>query len=326
MINNLPSADDYKDVAFECLIQAYKNICKVDNEELDEEVDRAEIWTYNEIVLKTSVILTHQGIEALLKSKISEKTPLLLIEQKRANWKTLPNSDDCDFADLYTISGDELLRTFYATVNLDDYDSDFVNHFEEARVLRNRLVHGIGADTLYPEPVLILILKTFTILCGKDSFWTALQDKFYDHPAHLTGEPRFVFDEEQQYVHLEYLEALLGKGELNNHFEHNWKARRYLCPDCTGQEGVLVTDDGEVSQYPNFRYTFLKPNEPTSTNVNCIVCNQDFEVIRKDCDKDECKGNVIFINREEEEIDEDTGEVLEGPSYICLTCYEFQDE
>ncbi|MDC7997377.1 hypothetical protein [Gilvibacter sediminis] len=324
MITNLPSAEDYKDVAFECLIQAYKSICKVDNEELEEGVDRADIWDYNEIVLKTSVILTHQAIEALLKSKITEQTPILLIEQKREYWKTLPNSDDVDFASLYTISGQELIRTFFATVAPDQYGQDLVNHCEEVRLLRNKLVHGIGADKLVPEPVLILILKTFSLLCGKDSFWLALADKFYDHPAQFEGEPIFVFGPAEHYIHLDYLEALLGRGEMNRHFKHDFKARRYLCPDCTGAEGVLVTQDGQADLYPKFRYTFLRPNEPTSTNVNCLVCHQDFEVERNDCNKEGCQGNVIFINREEEDIDEETGEVYVEATKFCLTCFETQ--
>jgi hypothetical protein len=324
MIKNLPTFEDYRNVAFECLIQAYKSICKVDNEELEEGIDRGDIWNYNEIVLKTSVILTHQALEALLKSKISEKTPLLLLEQKREFWKTLPDSEDSDFADLYTISGQELLRTFFATVNPEDYSKDVVNHFEEVRIIRNKLVHGIGASKLSPEQVLIMILNTFTLLCGKDSFWKALQDKFYDHPAQLEGEPKFVFDEAEQYVHLEYLEAILGKGELNKHFSVDFKARRYLCPDCTGKAGVLVAEDGEVNQYPKFRYTFLKPNEPTSTNVCCLVCGQDFEVERVDCNKDGCKGNIIFIDREDEDIDDETEEIYGDVIKICLTCDEVQ--
>ncbi|TLX26582.1 hypothetical protein FE904_06940 [Chryseobacterium indologenes] len=323
MIKNLPTSSDYKNVAFECLIQAYKSICKIDNEELEEGVDRSDIWNYNEIVLKTSVVLTHQALEALLKAKISEKTPLLLLEQKREFWKTLPDNEDSDFADLYTISGQDLLRTFFATVNIQEYTTELVNHFEEVRKIRNKLVHGISANKLSPEQVHKLILNTFSLLCGKDSFWTTLQDKFYNHPAHLEGEPKFVFDKFDQYVHLEYLEAILGKGELNKHFSIDFKARRYLCPDCTGEAGVLV-NDGNVIKYPNFKYTFLKPNEPTSTNVHCIVCNQDFEVERIDCNKEECKGNVIFVDRDDEDIDDETGEIFSEATKICLTCDEIQ--
>ena len=320
MIENQPSSDDYQNVAFECLIQAYKSICKVDNEELDEGIDRSDIWEYNEIVLKTSVILTHQALEALLKSKIAEIDPLLLIDQKQDNDEASQKADKQDFGDLYTISGQELLRVFFSNVDSSNYDKNLANHFEEVRLLRNKLVHGIGADKLHPEPVLILIFRTFTFLCGKNSFWHALQDKFYDHPAQLEGEPKFVFERADQYVHLEYLEALLGRGELNKHFEHDFKARRYFCPDCTGEEGVLVTKKGETSPYPNFKYTFLRPNEPDSTNVNCLVCSQDFEVERVDCNNKDCKGNVIFIDRDDEDIDEETGEVYTEPTKICLTC------
>ena len=324
MIENQPSPSDYQNVAFECLIQAYKSICKVDNEELAEGILRSDIWDYNEIVLKTSVILTHQALEALLKSKISEIDPLLLLEQKQEKDKTSKKPVNCDFTDLYTISGQELLRIFFTNVDSSDYDKKLANHFEEVRLLRNKLVHGIGANKLNPEPVLILIFRTFTFLCGKDSFWDALQDKFYEHPAQLEGEPKFVFERADQYVHLEYLEALLGRGEMNKHFEHDFKARRYFCPDCTGEEGVLVTEDGQASLYPNFKYTFLSPNETDSNNANCLVCSQDFEVERVDCNNKDCKGNVIFIDRDDEDIDEETGEVYTEPTKICLTCNEIQ--
>ena len=116
MIENQPSPSDYQNVAFECLIQAYKSICKVDNEELAEGILRSDIWDYNEIVLKTSVILTHQALEALLKSKISEIDPLLLLEQKQEKDKTSKKPVKCDFTDLYTISGQELLRIFFTII------------------------------------------------------------------------------------------------------------------------------------------------------------------------------------------------------------------
>lgn len=322
MILNIPSKNDYQNVGFECLIQAYKNICQIDNEELIEGISRDEIWNYNRIVLKTSIILVHQGVEALLKSKISEKSALLLIEQKKSEWKTLPESEDIDFSDLFTISGNELIRTFYATVEPTVYPNEFVKFYEDLRLLRNKLVHGIGNVLLNPEITLKYILNSFTFLYGKNAFWRALKDKFYDHPGQMEENARFVFGEYEQYIHIEYLEALLGKAELNKHFEVDFKARRYYCPECTGEVGVLVTENGEVSEYPNFKYTFLTPNEPTSTTVKCLICENSFEVERNDCNKEGCKGNVIYTD--EEDKDEVTGEIYDEGVKICLTCNEIQ--
>ncbi|MDD7888320.1 hypothetical protein [Flavivirga sp. 57AJ16] len=331
MIQNIPKPKDYENVGFECLVQAYKNINQIDNGQLIPDVPREEIWQYNTIVLKTSIVLIHQGIEALLKSKISRKSPLLLLEQKRSDWKTLPNSDDIDFTDMYTISGEDLIRTFFATLNEDEIDNNFRTHFENVRVIRNKIVHGIGNDEIEPEEVLKLILWTFTYLNGKGSFWRALQDKFYDHPGHLVGDSELEFEEVQQYIHLDYLEALLGKGELNNHFEIDLKSRRYYCPECTGQDGILVQKDQEgnvvnVDPHPTSKWAFLQPNKSDSTNVFCLVCQNTFEVERIDCkgeEKKACKGNVLYLE-EEADIDEDTGEVFEEEVKLCLTCMDIQ--
>lgn len=65
----------------------------------------------------TAVVLIHQGLEGLMKSEICKKTPLLLIDRKRSDWKTLPDSTDGSFSEMNTIGGDDLLRTFYACVN-----------------------------------------------------------------------------------------------------------------------------------------------------------------------------------------------------------------
>src|SRR5690606_9539082 len=154
----IPSHTDYEDVGFECLVQAYKNIYHIDNGELIPDVPRESIWKYNTIVLKTSIILIHQGLEALLKSKISKESPLLLLEQKRSDWKTLPHSDDADFTDMYTISGEDLIRTFYATLEGSAVDVHFRDHFEKIRILRNKIVHGISNEEIEPEVVLKLIL------------------------------------------------------------------------------------------------------------------------------------------------------------------------
>ncbi len=322
MIQNLPTPEDYQIVAWECLIQAYKSIVQVDSLELSPSVDRDELWVYNRTVLHTAVVLVHQGVESALKSGVAVKSPLLLLEQKPGEWKTLPESSDVEFADLYTISGNDLLRTYFATAqDTAAIHPDFVQHFEDVRLLRNKIVHGLGATDLTPEVVLRLILKTFTTLYGKGSFWTALQDKFYNHPAQEEGELTFVFSEYEQYQHLAYLELFLGKGELNKHFDQDFKSRRYHCPDCTGSGGVLVPKDGEPELYPNFKYSFLHPNTPESTHIKCAVCQGEFEVERTDCNQAECPGNVIFIDDEDADAHEDNDEPLPK---ICLTCNEYQ--
>ena len=327
MLTAVPRPDDYKNVGIECLIQAYKSIFSVDNSEMRPGVDRGDIWKYHVIVLRTSIVLIHQGIELLLKSEVAKKSPLLLIDQKRGEWKTLPNSGDESFTDLYTIAGNDLLRTFYACIPTASIDEAFIGHFEDIRVKRNKIVHSLGGEEIAPEDVLKLILWTFTYLLGQDSFWESVLDKFYKHPGHEVGDEELEFEEIQQYIHLDYLEGILGRGELNNHFQIDLKARRYYCPTCSARDGVLVKGDGTVEEYPSGKWAFLSPNAPDSTGLECLVCREHFEIERKDCAPSEgeaCKGNVIYLD-EQGETDEDTGDVYEEDSYICLTCMRDQN-
>ncbi len=96
-------------------------------------------------------------------------------------------------------------------------------------------------------------------------------------------EPDMEYDEVQQYQHLDYLEALLGSGELNNHFEQDLKARRYYCPQCTLKDGILVYENGKVEEYPASKWAVLCPNTPDSEALECIVCGGMFDIKRKNC-------------------------------------------
>lgn len=306
MIKDIPNSEEYQNVAIECLIQAYDNICNVDNA-LSPETPREEIWNYNQIVLRTALVLIHQGTEGLLKSKICKKSPLLLIDKKRSEWKTLPNSSDESFSDFNTIAGDDLLKTFYACIGLKSVHEDFLAHYEEIRIKRNKIVHGLGTEKLTPEYVLKLILNSFTYLLGKDSFWDAVLNKFYNHPGFLHEDSHIEWQDSNQYMRMEYLDLFLGRKELKKHFSINISSRQYLCPFCT-EKAEEITDEGIVR--PDSKWAFLNPNEPTSSDMSCIICQTDFGVKREDCVKEDCKGNVKYL------IDDDDEDI-----WICLTCW-----
>ena len=307
MIQDIPQSDEYQYVAIECLIQAYNNIFYVDNS-LNNETPREEIWDYNQIVLRTALVLIHQGIEGLMKSEICRKSPLLLIEKKRSEWKTLPNSTDESFSDFITIGGDDLLRTFYACVGAKKTHEVFLKHYEEIRIKRNKIVHGLGTEKLTPEYVLKLILRSFTYLLGKNSFWNSVSDKFYKHPGFEHDDSAIEWEDSFQYNRMEYLELFLGKKELKKHFSIDITARGYLCPFCT-EKAEEITTDG--IKRPDSKWAFLSPNKPNSTDMACIVCRTDFGVIRENCVMDGCKGNVKYLLEDDEE--EET--------WVCLTCW-----
>ena len=145
---------------------------------------------------------------------------------------------------------------------------------------------------------------------GKNSFWLHLLDKLYNHPGFENGELDYDWEVYTDFNRIEHLNLYLGKGKLKHHFSTDITARPYLCPNCT-EKGEMITEKGIVK--PENKWTFLNPNEPMSTNVSCCVCLESFEVIREDCVKFDCKGNVKYLL---EEGDEDEPDI-----WVCLTCW-----
>ncbi|SMG15588.1 hypothetical protein [Sphingobacterium psychroaquaticum] len=307
MITGIPNANEYKQIAMECLIQAYNSIVSVDNA-LTNSTPREKIWEYNQIVLRSGLVLIHQGIEGLLKSEICKTSPLLLIEKKRGDWKTLPESADENFSELYTIGGEDLLRTYYACIGAKKVHEKFLQLYEEIRVRRNKIVHGIGNEKLTPEYILTLILDTFTYLLGKDSFWEAASSKFYQHPGFQYEDEDVEWEDMIHYNKMEHLSFFLGKKTLKKHFSVDITARPYLCPHCT-EKSEIATKKG--AKRADSKWAFLHPNDPLGTNLSCIVCQSDFGVLREDCGKDGCKGNVKYLIEDDDD----------SETYICLTCW-----
>lgn len=307
MIKDIPSAEEYKRVAVECLIQAFNSIENVDNFQTNE-TPRNNIWDYNQIVLRTGIVLIHQGIEGLLKSEICKFTPLLLLDKKRSEWKTLPESNHESFSDLYTIGGEDLLRTFYGCIGSDNVHKNFLTLFQEIRTKRNKIIHGVGSEKLTPEYVLILILNSFTYLLGKDSFWDAVSSKFYQHPGFQFEDHHIEWQDSIFCNRMEYLNLFLGIKELKRHFSIDITSRAYLCPFCI-EKAEEITSEG--LKHPDSKWAFLNPNSSKSTNMSCIICRTDFGILREECIQTKCKGNVKYLIEDDEDLE----------TWICLTCW-----
>ena len=102
------------------------------------------------------------------------------------------------------------------------------------------------------------------------------------------------------YKILNFVENTLSKGELNKYFPYNIKSRRYLCPKCTYWLNKHELDESKP------KWSFLKPNKPNAKTIECLVCDKTYNVIRKDCEDEDCKGNVLNSDYYED---------------LCLTCF-----
>lgn len=301
MIKKLPTYEEFEEVSKECFIQALNLLFKVyenyedhNDETIRQEVGIEDIWKYNSGTLRTSTILLHQGIETIMKGTIARTSPFLLLEQKRSDWPTLPESSDKDYDTLYTIAGENLLHTFCAVSNEITPTTELIEFIEKVRQKRNKAIHGASRVSDSAIELLNDILVAYTYFFGIDKWFEDLKTFNFQNP--LFGYFDWDFETTMSYKYLDFLEATIGLKKLKKHFSFNISARRYFCPTCKYE--MDSKDDNLQS-----KWAFLKPNKPDSIGVFCINCGYDNEVIREDCCSEDCPGNVLDVDG------------------ICLTCY-----
>lgn len=281
------------------MIQSFNIVFEEDRHLVeDSNLPRKEFWTYHLALLNTSVILVYQAIEALLKSQICKESALLLIDLKRHEWPTGPESQEKDFNDLFSISGESLTKTYFATTGNDSINKILVEFIEEVRKTRNRIVHGASHNNITPEYIIDIVLKTFKHFLGIDSWWDTTRELLIDNP--IFGIYNEDYEEADFLERLDYVERIIGKGAFNRHFKLDLKGRRYLCPWCW--ESL-----GQESQDLYSKWAFLTPQKTKNAeDVVCVNCKRGHSVSRADCIQEDCKGNVIHH--------------FSNGNQLCLTC------
>lgn len=304
MITNLPSYEDFEKVSKECLIQAfdlffriYNNYRDYDDTNMYEEVPLDEVWQYNQGALRTSIILLHQGIETYMKAIIVRASPFLLLEQKRSDWPTLPGSIDKDYDIMFTIAGENLLRTFCSVSYNKTLTSEIVTFIEDVRQKRNRAIHGAGNVLGHPNAIIQDILMAYTYFFGKNQWFNDLKNWNYNNP--LFGYIDWDLESVKLHKYLDFLDVTIGLNKLKQFLSFDISGRRYFCPICADK----INSKNEILKS---KWAFLQPNQPNSKKIHCVNCGFDSEIKRSSCSIKNCKGNVIDINN------------------VCLTCYKPQ--
>lgn len=298
MIVDLPKKEDFEVVAKEHLTEAflilfriYENYYDIYSGKSLTEYPIKNIWEFQKPALRTALVLLYQGLESILKSKIAEVSPLLLIDQKRNDWPTSPDSKTVPFDTLYTFSGESLLKTYLAII---PEDKSFLILFEDLRKKRNSGVHGKDLVNIDPKYVLTAILTTITKWYGPDEWFKLLKENICNHP--LFGSFDSNYESTQSYKYLQFTLDLLGRKTLSKHISTNIKGRPYFCPDCTF---YMETAMDKLEK----KWAFILAD----SKLHCINCNNSFEIERRECDFPPCPGNVLY-------------EGIDDGHYLCCTC------
>ncbi len=292
MIIDLPNSQDYKKLGREWLLQSFDIVYDYSGE-LEYLSDWKEgDWHFHRGKLSTVLVLLHQAIESVLKSEIIDVSPFLLIEMPPQNWPSLPDSKDKSYNELFTINSEALLRLFCATCRTGKKKENLSKLYEEIRIKRNQIVHGLHKEILHPE-YLIQIQFEASREFFEESFWNLMKNEERSHPLYNELE------DEDLRTELYYRIKLIYKYLSNKKFKKylNIEGRGYLCPECAGS-----------AQDWDFKSVYLNPNHPDSMSANCIICDKQFQLIREECQIKKCHGNAIYVDDESESL------------RTCLTC------
>ncbi len=301
MIIEIPNRDDFDksglsmlNLAWDAISELYRNLVNAEVEEWDDDGEvTEEYWQAAQRPISVALALAQQGIELLLKGKIAEISPFLLLVGSPREWPSGCTEQDVPFADFRTIDAYELIRA-HDTIIKEKLSSSFKQEFERLRRLRNVIFHGVDKKTRpTAEDVFKVILEASENLQGHKS-WINIRRKYLENtPESIAYSPDYV--EASVIFEFENVIRLLKPAESKRLLGFDKKQRAYICYEC-----ALNSKDEELRP----KIAQLDPNTPDSNQLYCLICDKHHQVVRDPFETDGCPGNV-----------------LDAEDRVCLTCY-----
>lgn len=147
-------------------------------------------------------------------------------------------------------------------------------------------MHAIdNRQSLTVKYLIVAILETANVLLGERA-WASVRRKYYVDKSSILDKHYYHYTDDTLPRETDHVfDELLQPAEMSKYFDFAPRQRRYLCPECASS----CSDVGL-----EFNLAQLRPNSPTSTNIYCICCDSNTEVLRDDCTHSDCLGNVIY--------------------------------
>jgi hypothetical protein len=306
MIEDVPTAQDFYDSGRDLLSTAWDMTISlvIDLEEMvhhdfldiewvDEEKPMEIYWKTSKRRLITALSLVQQGVEFILKGRIAEVSPFLLLSDPPSR---LPSASRkaVKFSQLRTIDAQDLpkLCGLYCQTPLT---TEFIGRFNKLREKRNTLMHTVEKNVrVEVSEVLESVLFMHTEMFPSVSWSKTLVESF------LANKLPGIKDDglHSRCYEISTAFKFLTPKQVLRYFGVDKKQRGYYCPRCHPELADNFNYD--------FKLAFLIDKRPETTSLRCIVCENTYFVDRKDCAEDECRGDVIGTDEDNEE--------------ICLTC------
>ncbi|WP_134943196.1 hypothetical protein [Pseudomonas syringae] len=299
MITNVPSADDFFRTGKELLIFSWDGVTKLLIELDDAErygYDTSDMsenyWSLAQRNMATYLTVMQQGLEFIVKGRICEISPYILISDAHSKWPS-PYAGDIDFSTFRTIDAQDLTKVHdsFAPTKLS---RAFIDRFGELRQIRNSIMHSVNNSfkVTFIEIIESLLFMHKELFPGES--WAKLRRGSLElTPAAELGAYEYVSNYACQ--ELSIIIKLLSKSKVITYFKIDRSRRGYMCPKCKYDASSDID-----FEYRLARLTTVKPRCKT---LYCPVCDDEYPVVRRKCTAGGCLGNVLGGEYEE-----------------CLTC------
>lgn len=289
-VTNIPTEEDFYasgkellDFSWDVVARLLTDIDEAEYFGVDPEEISDNYWAAAKRRLTTSLSITQQGVEFILKGKISAISPFLLIADTPAKWPSPYEGKPINFSAFRTVDAQDLIRVL-DTFSSTPIPDNFVEQFHQLREKRNHIMHSVDkrltVDVAEVIDSLLFVHKTLF----PDESWVSVRLHFLDQaPDSELGA--YEFSRNRVCWETELVIKLLSPSKVKKYFGIDKKQRRYLCPECRWKANRDAGFDHKLG--------VLKPKGPTATQLYCPVCDSTHTVIREDCDDPECPGNVL---------------------------------
>lgn len=290
MITNIPTPDDYYTSGKELLNFAWDTVATllIEFDQADYYgYDEAEIsdpyWAAAKRTLTTALTIVQQAVELIIKGRIVEVSPYLLISDAPSRWPSPYAGSPIDFESFRTIDAQDLIRV-HDTFAPVAFDAKFVDKFHDLRRVRNVVMHSAGKNvSVKVAEVIDSALYMHKVLFPGESWFKVRREFLQRAPSSQLGADEFATNTTCWEASIAV--RLLSPAAVSAYLGIDKKRRLYICPECL--------NDANTDQGFEHKLAVLQPNQPDSTTLYCPVCDQTHPVVREACTDEDCKGNVI---------------------------------
>ena len=292
MITNIPTTEDFYlsgkellDFSWDIVADLFTQLDDAQDYLVSQELEDISeaYWNSAKRRLATALSTTQQGVEFILKGRIAEISPYILIAGPPQRWPSPYESAEIKFSQFRTLDTQDLIRV-YDTFSPKPMHPVFREKFNSLREKRNTIMHSVDKNlAISVLEVIDTILFVHNSLFPDES-WGQVRRDFLEHaPSAELGSIDYAINRTCWELSLVF--ELLPPRKVKSYFGVNKSQRFYFCPCC------YLNANKDVGF--EFQLATLRPKGPCSSQVYCPVCDKEHVVFRESCLEENCSGNVI---------------------------------